>query len=398
MNAPIKTPSSRILSIDIMRGFTLVLMLFVNDLYVSGVPEWMVHTKANFDGMGLADWVFPGFLFMVGMAIPFAIQNRLKRGDNKGKILFHILVRTFSLLAIGILMVNSKRINSDLTIIGKNLWAILMYVCVFLIWNNYSKNKKKLAIGLKSLGILGLAILLFIYKGGTAEEPTWIILGWWGILGLIGWGYFAASVTYLYAGNNLLKIFAVWLFVLALHITSKFGMLGFLEPVKPIFGVLIDGNVPFVVLSGLLVSLIMKRFSNDHKRLMTILFTLSVLSFAFGFVLRNWFIISKGQGTPSWTFICNGISIGIFLILYYVLDVKKWVRWSNLLKPAGQNSLTTYLAPDILYYAIWGLSLPILFYKQDASQLLAVGGSIVWALTMVGLAALLAKMHIRLKL
>ena len=63
-----------------MRGLTLLLMLFVNDLYVKGVPAWLTHKAADYDGMGLADWVFPGFLFMVGMAIPFAIQNRLKKG------------------------------------------------------------------------------------------------------------------------------------------------------------------------------------------------------------------------------------------------------------------------------------------------------------------------------
>lgn len=36
-------------------------MLFVNDLYTPGVPKWLVHTAAQEDGMGLADWVFPGF-------------------------------------------------------------------------------------------------------------------------------------------------------------------------------------------------------------------------------------------------------------------------------------------------------------------------------------------------
>ena len=71
--------SNRINSIDIMRGLTLVLMLFVNDLHMPGVPAWLGHRDASFDGMGLADWVFPGFLFMVGMAIPFALGNRIKR-------------------------------------------------------------------------------------------------------------------------------------------------------------------------------------------------------------------------------------------------------------------------------------------------------------------------------
>ncbi len=72
--------NKRILSIDIMRGFNLVLMLFVNDLYMPGVPSWLGHVERDFDGMRLADWVFPGFMFMVGMSIPYSIGKRMSRG------------------------------------------------------------------------------------------------------------------------------------------------------------------------------------------------------------------------------------------------------------------------------------------------------------------------------
>jgi predicted acyltransferase len=121
-----KQKNVRILSIDIMRGITLFLMLFVNDLFEPGVPHWLVHTKSNYDGMGLADWVFPGFLFMVGMAIPYAIRSRRQKGDSNSRILIHILVRTISLLLIGVLMMNSDRLNPELSGISRNLWSILM--------------------------------------------------------------------------------------------------------------------------------------------------------------------------------------------------------------------------------------------------------------------------------
>jgi predicted acyltransferase len=49
----------RISSIDIMRGLTLVLMLFVNDLNMKVAPAWLGHMQADFDGMGLADWSSP---------------------------------------------------------------------------------------------------------------------------------------------------------------------------------------------------------------------------------------------------------------------------------------------------------------------------------------------------
>ena len=134
--------NQRILTIDVMRGLTLFLMLFVNDLYSPGVPEWLTHREVNFDGMGLADWVFPGFLFMVGLAVPFAMQSRLHKGDSYLKLVGHVLIRTISLLIIGVLMLNVSRLNSELTGLNKNLWAILVYISIFLVWNQYDKLKK----------------------------------------------------------------------------------------------------------------------------------------------------------------------------------------------------------------------------------------------------------------
>ena len=249
---------NRVLSIDIMRGLTLFLMLFVNDLYVPGVPSWLVHTKADFDGMGLADWVFPGFLFMVGMAVPFALQNRLKMGDTYPRILAHIIVRTVSLLLIGVFMLNSSRLNSDLSGMNKNLWAILMYVSVFLVWNNYKNLKGGTLLLFKGAGILGLIILAAVFKSGTPENVEWMQTGWWGILGLIGWGYFVAAVVYLICRDSLLKTGVFWLLFAALNVLSQLNLLDFLNPVKSIFGVILAGNVPSIVMTGLVFSIVLR--------------------------------------------------------------------------------------------------------------------------------------------
>ena len=391
---------NRILSIDIMRGLTLFLMLFVNDLFEPGVPEWLIHAKGNFDGMGLADWVFPGFLFMVGMSIPYAIGSRQQKGQSTIQISGHILLRTVSLLIIGILMLNTGRLNPELSGINGNLWAILMYVSVFLIWNKYPDNSKlkKLFIGLKILGVLGLVTLAIIFKSGEPGHVSWLETGWWGILGLIGWGYLVAATACLFVGSKLWRIVGVWVFFIGLNILSQSGMLGFLNFMKPVFGVIIGGNVPMIVLAGLVVSLILKQSTFKPRETAIIIGIMGVLSLAVGFFFRNWFIISKIQGTPSWGMICNGISIMVFSILFLIIDVQGKNKWFAIFKPAGQNSLTTYLAPDVIYFAIWGLGIPLFFYKQEYSQLLAVAGSLGWALAMIGFAALLSKVNVRLKL
>ena len=390
----------RISSIDIMRGLTLVLMLFVNDLNMKVAPAWLGHMQADFDGMGLADWVFPGFLFIVGMAIPFAFSNRLAKGQSVRKISLHILIRTLSLLLIGVLMLNTGRVNGELTGISKNLWALLMYISVFLIWIDYpAKSNKYLSNGLKIAGIVTLIFLLIKFRSGQPENSGWLVTGWWGILGLIGWGYLVSAFTYILFRDSIIKTSAVLLFFLIVNMLSGWGFLGFLEPVSPVLGIIIEGNVPLIVLSGLLAGVIIKKMpAAEYKKIILIFIGLGVLCLILGFVLRNWFIISKIRATPSWGMICTGISFLVFIFLYWIVDIKKKSGWAAVVNPAGKYSLTTYLAPDILYHLIWMTGIPVRIYKQSPEPLVVVAGSIVWAFLMVGLTALLARLKITLKL
>jgi predicted acyltransferase len=392
--------SQRISSIDIMRGLTLVLMLFVNDLNMKVAPEWLGHMKADFDGMGLADWVFPGFLFIVGMAIPFAFSNRLAKGQSLLKISFHIIIRTLSLLLIGVLMLNTGRVSAELTGISENLWALLMYISVFLIWIDYPpQTSKYLSKSLKILGIATLIFLLIKFRSGQPENSGWLVTGWWGILGLIGWGYLVSAFAYLLFRDSIIKTTAIIVFFLAVNMLSGWGLLGFLDPVSPVLGIIIEGNVPLIVLTGLLAGIIIKKMPPaEYKKTILIFIVLGVFCLILGFVLRHWFIISKIRATPSWGMICTGISFLVFILLYWIVDIKKKSGWSAIVNPAGKYSLTTYLAPDILYHIFWMSGIPVLIYKQSSDPLVVVAGSIQWALLMVGLTALLARLKITLKI
>lgn len=392
--------STRIESIDIMRGLTLLLMLFVNDLNMRVAPAWLGHMKADFDGMGLADWVFPGFLFIVGMAIPFAISGRLKKGDSTPKILMHILIRTVSLLIIGVLMLNTGRVNPEATGMSGNLWALLMYLSVFLVWNDYPSGKYNLLFSvMRAAGIATLIFLAITFRSGSTEEPGWMITGWWGILGLIGWGYLVSSLIWLAFRDSVAGTTVAVIFFLAVNILDQKGVLAFLDPLRPVLGIIIQGNVPLIVLTGMLAGVLLRKLKESgNERIILLFITLGFVSLAAGFTFRKWFIISKILATPSWGMICSGISFLVFAAIFWLADVRGLTRWAGFVRPAGKHSLTTYLAPDILYHLIWMSSVPILIYKQSSEPLVAVTGSIVWALLMAGLTALLAKVNIKLKL
>ena len=125
----LKKTSGRIASIDALRGLTILVMIFVNDLGgIKDAPKWMKHYfPYDADGMTFVDVVFPAFLFIVGMSIPFALGRRLDRGESVIKVWRHILSRILGLLVIGVFMVNSYTISRTEGM-NANLW-IFPHVC-----------------------------------------------------------------------------------------------------------------------------------------------------------------------------------------------------------------------------------------------------------------------------
>src|SRR5687768_16074028 len=110
----------RLATIDVFRALTMLLMIFVNDLWtLTNIPKWLEHTQAAEDGMGLADVVFPVFLFIVGLSVPFAIGNRWSKGASLSNILGHILVRSVALLVMGFFHVNLESYNNDAALLPK---------------------------------------------------------------------------------------------------------------------------------------------------------------------------------------------------------------------------------------------------------------------------------------
>ena len=65
----------RILSVDALRGLTMMMMLFVNDIpSLRDIPQWLLHAATQEDRMGFSDLVFPCFLFCVGMSVPLSVE------------------------------------------------------------------------------------------------------------------------------------------------------------------------------------------------------------------------------------------------------------------------------------------------------------------------------------
>ena len=93
-------PSKRLLSLDALRGYTIVLMVIVNDPGSwSHVYPPLLH--ADWHGITLTDIVFPAFLFIVGVSITLAYTKRLEAGADKKDLYKKIVSRAVKIMLLG---------------------------------------------------------------------------------------------------------------------------------------------------------------------------------------------------------------------------------------------------------------------------------------------------------
>jgi predicted acyltransferase len=387
-----------IASIDILRALTMVLMIFVNDLWsLKEIPTWLGHVESGVDGIGLADVVFPAFLFIVGLSLPYAINNRRKKGDTDRQLVQHVLLRTLALLIMGVFLVNGETINEEATGMRRLIWNSVSCLCFILIWNTYPKTSNKAVVySLKALGIITLLLFAFIYRGGPTGDTYTFGPHWWGILGLIGWAYLASGLITIFAHNNFYIIVCAWIFFALLSMISHAGLLP--NAVSFIPGAISGGTLTGLTMGGVLISMIFQyyRASNNNAKLTLVFICLSFVLIALSLLTRPYWGLAKLGATPAWLFLCSAFTILAFTAIYWLTDVYRNAYWFHVIKPAGTDTLLCYLMPYFAYTAtgLLGIHLP------DALLIGGVGlvKSLLFALLCAVLTGWLIKAGIRLKL
>ncbi|HYG40164.1 MAG TPA: DUF5009 domain-containing protein [Cytophagales bacterium] len=391
-------PKQRILSIDAFRGITILTMIFVNEVAgISGIPQWMKHMPANADAMTFVDVVFPAFLFIVGMSIPFAIQQRIKKGDSFWKLQGHILSRTIGLLVLGVFMVNGESdYNEEAMGISIHIWSLCFYVAVILVWNVYSFENKNWTYLLRFTGIIGLIALATIYRSGDGSE--YMQPRWWGILGLIGWAYLYACIFFQLLRANKLGLLIMVLICTGIYIL---GQQEFSRNTFLIWTTNQAGNAVHtsIVLCGTILSLIFFNHNDSTTRnkkfAEAALFTLGLV--VAGYLLRPYFHISKIFATPTWAFYSVVLCCIIFTLLYILIDLKQIRNWTRFFQPAASNPLLVYITPPILFNIFQEFN----FYPVPKNLLYGLPGVLwcfIYAVIIMWSARGLNKLKIRLQL
>lgn len=368
--SPLIQAPGRVRSIDALRGFVMFAMICVNDITFRNtdaqekIPHWLKHYERTASGMTFVDVVFPAFLFIVGMSIPFALGSRIQKGVALWKIGVDVLLRTLSLLLLGVFMVNDS-FAFDSRSMGwpPSLWSTLMYTSAILAFCSFSPSKAEggrrstasiVFLSLRILGFLGLIALALVFRGQGGLRmitfaPFSINTAWFGILGLIGWAYLMAAIVYLVFRENRTALLACAVLMMCLYPAAregKFGHSWFTRSVQ--IGTMLGSQAAISVFGVLLASILRSADTSAVRaRLRFALFMIAGLSIGAVLVKHEWGI-NKIKATPAWCLWSSAITAGLWVIFYLFCDV--WpTRWlSKPLAIAGQNVLLAYLLYNLM--------------------------------------------------
>jgi predicted acyltransferase len=403
---------ARIVSIDLLRGLDVLLMLFVNEVAsVTGAPAFLLHKTAADDGMTLTDTVFPAFLFIVGMAIPFALGGRIGRGESKGAVFRHVLARTFALLVVGVFMVNAE--ESAPGLLSPGLWNVLMTIGVVLVFRSEAPlDPSPWTSRLRLAGIVLLAALAVVYTSRSVDGLFQMRPHWWGILGLIGWAYLVAAALYLFAGERPAVHLGAMALLYCLYLADVVGQVWWLAPVRSFIDVGSTlGSHAAIVVAGTVLSLMLRAHRREGRtpgRFVSTALLYAAGLAAAGFLLHSLhglhraFEIGKLGATVPWCLFSSAATAAAWAAVYFIADVIGWRSWPRAVSMAGENALVAYLlAPFLL--SLFALAAPLfggvnVYAALGGTTLVGLVRSAVFAFLVVLLCGALRERGLRLQL
>ena len=299
-----KTPSQRLLSLDVLRGITIVGMIVVNTPGSWGnVYAPLLHAEWN--GLTLTDLVFPFFLFMVGISITLALGRRKALGAPQRGLVAKIVKRALIIYALGIF----------LTLFPKFDFANLRYVGVL---------PRIAAVYL----VCSLLFLRLSWRS-IAWLSVFILVGYWLAMVLIPVpGVGAANLA---PGTNL----AAWLDELLVPgrlYRGTWDPEGFLS------------TLPAVAtgFTGVLTGYWLRTSRPTPEKIIGMMVA-GVLTCLVGYLWHQTFPVNKNLWSSSYVLVSSGMALLLLGTLYWFVDVKNYRSWTPFFVAFGMNAITAFV-------------------------------------------------------
>lgn len=323
---PVTAVQGRIASIDALRGFDM--------LWISGGEE-LIHTfytahptrvtaalatqfqHVEWAGFHFYDLIFPLFVFVVGLVLPFSLTRRLEAGGDRRQLYLHALRRFGVLLLFGLLYNGLLDFNfHQLRLSGVLQRIAIAYFCATL-----------LAMNLK--------------VRGQVIATACILLGYWAIMALVPVPGFGAGA---YTPQGSLAAYVDQRFLPKPFCCYPFGDNEGLISMIPAVATCMMG-----VLAGHWL-----RSARPPNRKAAGLALAGVASLAVALLWSLDFPIIKNIWSSSFVLFAGGWSLLLLALFYWVMDARGYRQWAFFFVVIGANSIAVYLAHRFFDFRILG--------------------------------------------
>jgi predicted acyltransferase len=351
-----KSKPERLHSLDILRGFDMFWItggqVLVATLAAATGWKWLETVEgqmhhASWEGFQFYDLIFPLFIFIMGVAIPYALLPKLEGGVPKRK-LYRKVIRRFVILVLFGVVYNQAWLPD---------------------WTN-----PRIASVLGQIGFAYLfASIIFIHTRKLNGIILWIA----GIL--VSYGLMQNFIPIPGYGAGVLTQEGSLNAFLDQRITPG-RLLG--ETYEP-EGVFNNISAISIALMGVMAGLILRgdRVPKAYGKFGTLL-GIGVVFVVIALLLAQWYPIIKNAWTSTFDLLTGGISLMSLAFFYLIVDIWKFRKWGFYFKVIGVNSITIYMA--VMFIDFGGISTNLfeglaMHMGAWGDVLIAVGGlAIIW--------------------
>jgi len=321
MNKNLVKPN-RILSIDVLRGFDMLLIIFADRFFMGlnkGAGTSITESLARqFDhpewfGSTFYDIIMPLFLFVVGAVIPFSLSKKIQKNTSTISIYKKLIKRFVILFILGwIVQGNLLALDSaKFHIFSNTLQAIAVgyfFSCIAYI----HLEKKWLYFIFVGCLIIYVLILTIPYVPGVGKSV------------LMPDRNFALYFDHLVFGKFDDGLQYTWLL-------TGFGFTA-------------------TTLSGIFAGELIKS-EHPRKKIPFYLFIYGIVGLALGLILGIWHPIVKKLWTSSFVLASSGVCFLLLALCYWIIDVKGKIKWSFPLKVIGMNAIAAYVLSHVINFS-----------------------------------------------
>jgi predicted acyltransferase len=324
---PGPSSSGRLVSIDALRGFDMFWIIGGEDVIkkLARAGDWSFHGEIEeqlehvpWEGFHFYDLIFPLFLFVVGLVLPFSLASHRQRGESTGRIYWRILRRTALLFALGLLYNHVLRLDFE----NQRVAGVLQRIAV----------------------CYGLAALVVLHLGwrGQAVTAAVLLLGYWALLALVPAPGSSAG-DYTIAGNLAGYVDRHYLPGKINPEYYGIGRIGYGDNE----GLLSTIPAMATALLGALAGQWLRTTQPAGRKVLGLLLA-GGLCLGVGYGWGEVFPIIKNLWTGSFVLVAGGWSLLLLAVFYGVIDGLRFRAWAFFFIVIGSNAIVAYLAPTFI--------------------------------------------------